>query len=89
MVGGRWGAVSNILLVVSAVAGGCVASPPLIPPCPETTAYYLCTWPPETATEATCEDDANEIAVPVVGTCEPKQGVECVKACPDGRRLNP
>jgi hypothetical protein len=68
---------------------GCGGSEPLLPPCPSTTAYYLCTWPPETATQATCEDDSKVLAVPVVGTCEPKPGVACVKACPDGRSLNP
>jgi hypothetical protein len=68
---------------------GCETSEPLLPPCPSTTSYYLCTWPPETATQATCEDDSKVLAVPVVGTCEPKPNVECVKACPDGRTTNP
>jgi hypothetical protein len=79
----------SIFPVVVVAAGGCVTNSPLLPPCPPTTAYYLCTWPPDTATEATCEDDSADNAVSVIETCEPKPGVKCVKTCPDGRSANP
>jgi hypothetical protein len=80
-----WAVALSLIMVIV----GCGANDPLVHACPTTTAYYLCTGPPETATQATCEDDSNVIAAPVVGTCEPKPGVVCVKACPDGRTPQP